>query len=183
MIQRKKLAGLIAAGLSCAFIAPYAGADGDFLSTHRSGSRLSGYEETPLTISSPGSGTFILQVRDDFQAIDYSLSYQDLVDVTQAHIHVGAPATTGGIVLFLCTNLAPPAGVPTPQPCPTRGGTITGTLTAANIVPQPGQHIDPDGPGFDQVLRAVRFEAAYANVHTLRHQGGEIRGQLSTRGF
>ena len=47
-------------------------------------------------------------------------SYRDLAtNVLQSHIHFGRPGLTGGIVLFLCTNLAPPpAGVPLPPACP-----------------------------------------------------------------
>src|SRR5439155_16919226 len=97
--------------------------------------RLSGYQETPLTINAPASGEFKATMRDDGTAIDYTLTYRDLSSpVTQAHIHFGRPAISGGIVLFLCTNLTPPAGVPTPQMCPPAPATITGMLTAADVI-------------------------------------------------
>ncbi|HSU42702.1 MAG TPA: CHRD domain-containing protein, partial [Casimicrobiaceae bacterium] len=91
--------------------------------------KLVGYEETPLTLNSPGSGSFRATVNAAGTAIDYTLSYTPLSSaITQSHIHFGRPATTGQIVLFLCTNLAPPAGVPMPQACPPGPATITGTL-------------------------------------------------------
>jgi hypothetical protein len=98
--------------------------------------------------------------------------------VTQSHIHFGRPAISGGIVLFLCTNLTPPDGVPTPQACPDAPATITGTLTAADVIPLPDQGIDPGAAGFAEMIEAIRVVAAYANVHTTVHPGGEIRSRL-----
>jgi hypothetical protein len=140
--------------------------------------KLSGYEEAPLTISSDGSGEFKAKISNDKTAIDYTLTYQDLSsNVTQAHIHFGRTAIAGQIVLFLCTNLTPPAGVPTPQFCP-NSGTITGTLTAADVIPRPTQGIDAGAAGFAEMLDAIREGAAYVNVHTTNFPSGEIRDQL-----
>jgi hypothetical protein len=140
--------------------------------------KLTGYEETPLTINSDGSGEFKAKINKDKTAIDYTLTYQDLGSaVTQAHIHFGRPAISGSIVLFLCTNLAPPMGVPMPQTCPNPGGTITGTLTAADVIPRPTQGIDSGEDGFAEMLDAIRAGAAYVNVHTTNFTSGEIRGQ------
>jgi hypothetical protein len=141
--------------------------------------RLSGYDETPNTINTPASGEFRAKLRDGGTSIDYELTYRDLSSpVTQSHIHFGRPAISGGIVLFLCTNLAPPSGVPTPQACPDAPATITGTLTAANVIPLPDQGIDPGAAGFAEMIEAIRVDAAYANVHTTVHPGGEVRSRL-----
>lgn len=141
--------------------------------------QLNGYEETPLTINSPGSGEFKATIRNDGTEIRYELTYQDLSsDVTQAHIHFGRPAISGMIVLFLCTNLDPPSGVPTPQACPAAPATITGTLTAADVIARPAQGIDAGATGFTETLKAIRAGAAYANVHTMVYPSGEIRGRL-----
>lgn len=140
---------------------------------------LVGYEETPQTINSPASGEFALRISKDGSSIDYKLTYRDMpTSVTQAHIHFGRPALSGGIVLFLCTNLTPPNGVPTPPICPTPGGTVAGTLTAADVIAQGVQSIDAGATGFAQVVKAIRNGAAYANVHTTGHTSGEIRGAL-----
>ena len=85
-------------------------------------------------------------------------------------------------MLFLCTNLTPPAGVPTPQACPAAPATITGTLTAANVIPRPEQGIGPGAAGFAEVLEAIRAGAAYANVHTTIFPLGEMRGRLRAGG-
>ena len=140
---------------------------------------LSGYEETPSTLSTPGSGEFAAKISDDGTRIDWQLSYRNLEsNITQAHIHFARPALSGPIVLFLCTNLAPPAGVPTPQACPVPDGTISGSLTAADIIPRPDQGIDPGAVGFAEVIEAFRAAAVYANVHTTGRPSGEIRGGI-----
>jgi hypothetical protein len=141
--------------------------------------RLTGFNETPQTISSPGHGLFRAKISDDGTSITYELSYDQLSAAPlQAHIHFGRPATSGGVVLFLCTNLAPPKGVPAPPACPAAPATVTGTLTSADVLPQAAQGIDPGDKGFSEILDAIRAHAAYANVHTSTHPGGEIRGVL-----
>jgi len=116
---------------------PTASADGD-RSTFTT--NLTGYQETPATINSSGSGEFAAKISKDGSEIQYVLTYRNLTtNVAQAHIHFGRPGLNGSIVLFLCTNLAPPANVPVPQACPQApvGGaaaTVSGTLTSANMI-------------------------------------------------
>ena len=137
---------------------------------------LKGFEEIP-TLSTPGTGRFEARLSHDGQSVDYELQYQDLEsNVRQAHIHLGAPAFNGGIMVFLCTNLGNgPEGTPL---CPLTGGTVQGTFTAAEVI---GGAADQGvSPGeFEEVIRALRAGAAYANVHTETRQGGEIRGQIN----
>ncbi len=101
---------------------------------------LSGYEETPLTLSTTGNGEFQARISNDETQIQYQLSYSDLEGtVTQAHIHLGQPGITGGISVFLCTNLGNgPAGT---QACPAAPATVTGTLQAADVIGPAGQGI------------------------------------------
>lgn len=141
--------------------------------------KLIGYNETPLTINSIGRGDFTATVSKDGTSIQYRLSYSGLSAITQAHIHFGAPAITGQIVLFLCTNLTPPpSGVPLPQVCPPAPATITGTLTAADVIARPTQGIDGSAAGLTEMIKAMRAGAAYANVHTATFPTGEIRGAI-----
>ena len=143
------------------------------------GARLRGLEEPP-SVSTPGQGFFLGTMNAAGTAMDYNLFYFDTRDlVTQAHIHIAQPGVNGGIVLFFCSNLAPPAAVPPPPPCPNGPGanSVTGTLTAANVITQAGQGI---GAGqFAEVIRAIRAGNSYANVHTVLFPGGEIRGQVT----
>jgi hypothetical protein len=178
MKQNTKLSGVFAAALLTTVVAPVVADD----QTVRA--RLSGYQETPLTLNTTASGEFTARILDGETAIDYELTYRDPGStVTQAHIHFGRPAIGGGIVLFLCTNLGnAPAGVPTPQACPAAPATITGTLTAADVIAVGGQGIDSGTAGFAQILRAIRAGAAYTNVHTTGRPSGEIRGSLGHHG-
>jgi CHRD domain-containing protein len=143
------------------------------------GARLRGFEEPP-PVSTPGQGFFFASLNDAETIMSYSLVYFNMQGtVTQSHIHIGQPGVNGGIVLFLCTNLAAPAGVPLPPPCPNAPGQnfVTGTLTAANVITQNAQGIAAGE--FSEVIDAMRALASYANVHSDQFPGGEIRGQIT----
>ena len=142
------------------------------------GARLRGLEEVP-SISTAGQGFFFASLNDAEIQLDYTVFYVGTEStVTQSHIHIGQTSVNGGIVLFFCTNLTPPAGVPVPPACPNGAvNTVSGTLTAANVTAQTAQGI---GLGeFAEVIRAMRAGFAYANVHSVAYPGGEIRGQIS----
>jgi len=136
---------------------------------------LNGYEETPLALSTPGSGEFEAHVRASKEQISYSLSYANLeAPVTQAHIHFGAIGQSGGISVFLCSNLGNgPAGT---QACPDAPATITGKIKPGDVIGPAAQGIDPGQ--FDELIDGIRAGATYANVHSTKYPGGEIRAQL-----
>ena len=143
------------------------------------GARLRGFEEVPA-VSTSGQGFFFATANDAETELDFTLVYFSIEgNVTQAHIHFGQTSVNGGIVLFLCTNLTPPGGVPAPQACPNNpaGNVVTGKLTAANVITQAGQGI---GAGqFAEVIHAIKAGVAYANVHTDVFPSGEVRGQIT----
>lgn len=181
MVNNSKLSRVFIALAASVFAVPVL-ADGKSAFT----TDLSGYQETPLTLNSAGSGEFAAKVSKDGTSIAYRLTYRDLgTAVTQAHIHFGRPGLTGMIVLFLCTNLTPPAVVPTPQTCPASpaspaSATVTGSLIAADVIARPDQGIEGGAAGFAEIVKALRAGAAYANVHTTLRPSGEIRGGLGT---
>ena len=137
--------------------------------------RLVGLQEVP-PISTVGVGTFrIRMVRDD--AFTFRLTYNKLESpVTQAHIHFAQRRVAGGVSVFLCSNLTTPAPPPGTAACPTPSGVVTGTITADDVVGPVGQGITAGE--FDELVRAIRVGATYANVHTTTFTGGEIRGQI-----
>jgi hypothetical protein len=137
--------------------------------------RLSGYEEDPLVISTTGSGEFRAQINGRAQEITYRLGYRALEGtVTQAHIHLGGKAQSGGISVFLCSNLGNgPAGT---QACPAAPATITGTIRPADVIGPAGQGVTAGQ--FDELVAAIRAGVTYVNVHSSLYPGGEIRAQL-----
>ena len=131
-------------------------------------------------ISSAATGSFQAEIDDKHSTIDYTLTYSGLEsDVAQAHIHFGQRHTPGGIVVWLCqaTARAPAAVANLTPECPgARAGTVSGTIRPEQVLAVTGQGIDAGE--FDELLRAIRAGATYANVHTQINAPGEIRGQL-----
>jgi len=149
--------------------------------------KLTGYEETPATLSTPAVGKIKLKIRNS-TSIEYRLSYTALTP-TQGHIHFGARALSGGISAWLCDSAtnpapAPPAGTVDDVPLcpPAAAGTkvkVSGTITAGDIIGPAAQGIAPTEIG--ELIAAIKFGAAYANVHSAAFPMGEIRGQLDNR--
>jgi CHRD domain len=139
---------------------------------------LTPYQEV-LTLSTPASGTLDVEISKDGESVRYTLSYQGLATpIRFAHIHLGRPAINGGIMVFLCNNLAAPPGVPLPPACPQGAGTVSGELTAAHVgAGAAGQGVRTGE--FAEFVAALRAEAAYGNLHTDAFTGGEIRGQVT----
>jgi len=138
----------------------------------RARARLSGFHEVP-SLASPASGTFSARLAPT--SFTYELNYSGFdTAVTQSHIHFAQKGVNGGIMVFLCSNLGNgPAGT---QACPSPGGTVTGTITAASVIGPAGQGVSPGE--FDELLKAMRAGVTYANVHSTRFPAGEIRGQV-----
>lgn len=137
---------------------------------------LVGRNEVPA-VSTVAAGGFRGRLTPDGGALHYELVYGGLEGaVTQAHIHFGQKDVNGGIAVWLCSNLASP---PTPtgvQPCPAAPGRITGIITTTDVVGPTGQGIAPGE--FAELVAALRKGLAYANVHSSKFPGGEVRSQL-----
>lgn len=143
---------------------------------------MSGYLEGAPggPVSSAASGEFEARIDDSADTITYELTFGDLEGtVTQSHIHFGQRSVNGGISAWLCetaTNPSPSASTPA---CPMPGGTVTGTITPEEVVGPTGQGIAPRE--FEELVAAIRAGRAYANVHSSKFPGGEIRGQIDDR--
>jgi hypothetical protein len=142
---------------------------------------LEGFQEPPA-ISTGASGRFKATIDAHASVITWELSYAGLEgSVQQAHIHLGQRGVNGGITVFLCSNLGNgPVGT---QPCPASPATITGTITPADVSPPIPATLAARNQGLDtgefaELLRAIRAGVTYANVHSSKFPGGEIRGQL-----
>jgi hypothetical protein len=144
---------------------------------------FSGFQETgglnaeSGAILSNGTAKLTLNVNNQAQTATFTLTFSGLsTPITQSHIHFGRVHTPGNVIVFFCSNLAgAPAGT---QACPQNAtsGTVTGTITAANIIAVPTQGVPADS--FDALTDALNSNTAYANVHTTQFPGGEVRGQI-----
>jgi len=168
-MKRSRVVALAAglATLAVLSVAGTAAADGNRRNSLKA--RLKAFEEVPA-ISSTGRGELRLKIVDE-SSIEFDLTYQDLegVTTTASHIHLGQTSVNGGVSVFLCGGGGRPA-------CTPDSGTFSGTITAADVIGPAGQGIAAGE--FAELLRALRAGKTYVNVHTDKHPGGEIRGQI-----
>src|SRR5438046_7606143 len=139
---------------------------------------LRGFEEVPVNVS-PATGSLRLFINDRAGTIDYELAYDNLVgNVTQSHIHVGQMSVNGGITLWLCqtaTNPAPASVAALTPACPSgHSGTVTGTLSAANVVAVAEQLVTAGD--LDEVVRGIRAGVAYGPVDRYVRAGDAVSG-------
>ena len=129
--------------------------------------QLLGDNEVP-PINSNGTATFHMDVGN---TITFSITFSGLSSpLAVSHLHFAPAKVAGGVMIFLCGGGGQPA-------CPaTTSGTITGTITAANVVGPTAQGIS--AADLTSALEAVGDGNAYANMHTTNFPGGEIRGQV-----
>ena len=146
-------------------------------------------------VLSDGKGTVSLNLHKGAGNVDYTLTYSNVGTtppktgkVSQAHIHFGKNHVSGGILVFFCTNLAPPpAPAPKPPACPNNApnnsGTVSGTWTKNDVQAIAGQNVVAGD--FDALVDALTSNTAYANIHTTSgtvpdtaYPAGEIRGQI-----
>jgi CHRD domain len=158
------LGGLAVTSLLCASSAALADDERNSFKT-----RLKGFNEVPA-VSSTGRGEFSARILGD--TIEWTLSYEGLegTTTTAAHVHVGQRSVNGGVSFFLCSGTGQPA-------CTPGSGSFSGTATAANILGPAAQGVAAGE--IAEVIRAMRAGKTYANVHTDKHPGGEIRGDIS----
>ena len=152
----------------------------------RRAERLVGADENPPVITD-ASGNFRAQILAN--RIEFRLRYDVAADetpesdVTQAHLHVANPGNNGGITVFLCSNLGNTPQGATVRECPPSPGIVEGAIVADDVVPD---NPDPElavitAGDLDGLARLIRQGAVYANVHSVDHEAGEVRGQVSPR--
>jgi hypothetical protein len=129
---------------------------------------LSGDESVP-PVTSSASGTFTLFVEGGPSPtgqprISWELDVTGIVDVSAAHIHLGAKGTAGPVVVPLFTG-------------PVKAGSFSGVLAQGSIA-----GTDLTGPmsgkTLSDLLAAMQAGDTYVNVHTKAFPNGEIRGQI-----
>ena len=171
----KKTFSSAAAAFTSIAAAVLAGGAGNAWAHDDLNTRLKGFNEVPA-VSTAATGRFRATVDKASNTLHYEVSYSGLEgDVRQSHIHIGQRGVNGGITIWLCQttfNVSPVASTP---PCP-QSGTVSGVISAADVIGPAGQGVAAGE--FADVLAAIRAGVAYANVHSSKFPGGEIRGQL-----
>lgn len=169
-MQRSRKAVLAAAG-AAALLAITAGGLSVATAGHTGAgfsARLDGFHEVPA-VSTTGQGRFTATVNMGAQEISYTLMYTGLEAApSAAHIHLGQARVNGGVIAFLCGGGDKPA-------CPEEGS-VSGVIDAADIIGPSAQGIAAGE--FEEAARAMHAGVVYANVHSSKFPGGEIRGQL-----
>ena len=142
------------------------------------GDPMTGYEENP-DISTVADGSFQARLSDDGRTLTYTLIYSGLEGtVQQAHIHFGKRAVNGGISIFLCANGSFRTGQRADLPeCP-QSGVVSDDVDMTAVIGPLGQGIEPGN--LAELLAAMRGGHTYANVHSTKWPGGEIRAQINS---
>ena len=152
---------------------------GGYAHANEFSARLNGFEELGAinaetgAILSDGKGTLTLQLDKKNSTITYSLTYSNVGTtppgtgtVTQAHIHFGKEHVAGGVMVFLCRNVAGPAGVPA---CPDN----TGTVTQAHI------HFGKEHVAGGVMVFLCRNVAGPAGVPACPDNSGTVTGTIT----
>jgi hypothetical protein len=136
---------------------------------HHHFTHLNGANEVPVR-DTLAQGQALFWVNDDGTEISYKLNVANILNVNQAHIHLGPPTGTGGIVVWLYPSQPP--FVITLIPGRTQGTLAEGTFGASRLINALA------GEPLSALLDEIRSGNAYVNVHTTQFPPGEIRGQI-----
>jgi hypothetical protein len=135
---------------------------------------LTGAQEVP-PVTTQTEGEFTIRFNRDMTEAEFRLNVEDGVAVTMAHLHCAPVGVNGPVVVFLFGMV--PGGFDVD------GRLAKFTLTNANItavgancVPTIGKQIT----NLAELAQAMQEGKIYANVHTVAHPGGEIRGLVQT---
>lgn len=129
--------------------------------------RLTGFQAVPSILTN-GTGTFSAKLGTS--SLTFTLTYSNLSGpATAAHIHFGQ-RRVNAVAVFFCGSPKPacPAGT---------SGTLTGTVTGADVVSVPAQGVTAGS--FADLVRILQSGDGYVNVHTANFPDGEIRAQIS----
>ena len=134
--------------------------------------KLTGSQEVttpPGGVDTDTAGKARFELNDARTELEFELEVEDGVRVTQAHIHCAPAGSNGPIVIFL-------AGFHD------KGWDVDGdwigdaTATGANVTN------NACGSTLAEIAQAMAEGRTYANVHTVAHPAGEVRGQIEVNG-
>lgn len=128
---------------------------------------LSGSEEVPATTST-AQGIAHFTISPDNKELHYSVIVHNLENAVGAHLHCAPRGQNGPVVatLFSTTN-----------PHDVHGELATGKIMEDDISVA-GMGCSPSIRTLAHLAQAMREGRIYANVHTVQHPDGDIRGQV-----
>jgi len=127
---------------------------------------LTGDQEVPpVATDTTGKAFFRLNKAED--EIEIQLHVNDGVRITQSHIHCAPAGVNGPIVIFLAGLHA--AGLDIDGKWVSNA-----TIKDTSIV----NRATACGATLSDIVAAMRSGNTYANVHSVAHPGGEVRGQI-----
>ena len=127
-------------------------------------------QETKTETGTETTTTAIFCLADDGGTLDFTLWVSDILDVTQAHVHLGGSEESGPPVAWLY----PDARYGQQNLITGRydGELETGPIFARRLMgPMEGKQMSA-------LLDEIEAGQAYVNVHTQTNQDGAIRGQV-----
>lgn len=133
---------------------------------------LVGTNEVPA-VTTTAAGTMTLTKEDSVNILYDIVTTARTDSITMAHIHAGAAGVNGPIMVWFFPSQASRAPG-------TGGGTaaaVTGQVAIGRITRAGTAFVAPFT--WDSLLTRIQAGTAYANVHTRKNGGGEIRGQVS----
>ena len=140
--------------------------------SHAIKATLDGFQQNPPVFSA-GSGDFTGSLNSDDTGLDFTLTYKDLSsNPTTIQILFSQPGNNGGVIANICGG--------TSNPCQSSPGSLTGMITASNIVALPEQGIAAGE--FAKFLEVIRQGKAFINISTNSFKKGEILGNIEWRG-
>ena len=129
---------------------------------------MTGDQEVP-PVATETSGKAFFSLNKDETAIEFQLHVSDGVRITQSHIHCGRPGVNGPIIIFLGGLHAAGLNID--------GKWVSNaTITDTSIVNT------TCGATLAAIAEQMRNGNTYANVHSVAHPGGEIRGLIEPTG-
>jgi len=126
---------------------------------------LTGSQEVPA-VQTEASAIAGFELEDD-GSLEFELrAIRPIKGVTMAHIHLGARGQNGAVAAFLFESS-------TPRDFRFGERIAHGRLSDSNVIARPGFT-----PTIANLVDRMRQGRAYANVHTVTHPSGEVRGQI-----
>jgi hypothetical protein len=128
--------------------------------------KMTGSQEVPPKYTA-AIGTVTLEPTPGEMTLSYKVTLNNIDKVTMAHIHKGKASENGPIIVTLFNSPSSPTGK------------LNGnnTLVQGNIIADNLEGLLA-GKRIPDLIKMIKDNDVYVNVHTIQNPKGEIRGQI-----